>query len=886
MAVVSTLLAAPLAIADAPQTGVVTGVVRGPDGAAMPGATVQLEGDRGSQSAVADADGGFRFVFIVPGSYTVRAALTGFQSAEGGIVVSAGGRAFVELKLGEAMGEEIVVTGEVPLVSRYDVSASSTVESEVAEELVFNTRTYRSELLMFPGVVGWLDKGDRTVSAFGGSGNEMASFIDGVDVSVTRSGGTTRLFLPTTALSQVRVDGSGYGAEYGRVTGGVNAAITKSGGNEFHGEALYVAQNQAWAAQSKYVPLERPDDIQGKYEVSLGGPIVRNTLWFFAAVSETTTNEITHLASGEIVDDSLSTESQLLKLDWSPGPSHRLAVTGLNAPLEQATISEALFYDATNISLLKQDGEFVTANWSWAIADDMFLELRGAVQRGPEDRGPISLPEVDPAEPPDDPLGNTSLYVDLRAPAGYHRGVGISSGGLNFPRDQANAMFTWFAGRHELEFGVDYQNADMETRYFREPVYYGQGYNEALPGGFAVPLFKRVYHPVDEPVRTESDVLNTFVEDRFDVGDRWTFAVGLRLEDQEHINDKGETVIYSSDLAPRLAAVYDVGGDGDLLIKATAGRYYSLIYQNVINTEFSTSPTGSNSYDQYLFNRATGLYDRYQQTVLPSGGDSLGGSELDPYHKDEITFGAEWQFDPLWVLKARAMYWESLDQWAAQDQFDDAAGVYRLVWNIPGVKREYTGLTLELNRRFRDGWVVRSNYTWSRLEGNADGTFKEGYAAVDPETGVPITAINRWGRMENDRTHVLNVSGSRTFPVGKHSFQVGGFYRFITGRPWNLQENVTLDLDPADDTSPTITSRYFIEQQGARRLPDNHTLNLNATWRFPIAGPVEGSLRVEAANVTDEQEQLRVNELSGEPTLVRSSWQKPREFRVVVGVSF
>ena len=84
------LFAAGVALADAPRVGVVTGTVFDPGGAPMPGATVQLNSERGSESAVSDEEGTFRFAFVIPDTYTVRADLSGFQSAEGTIVVSAG----------------------------------------------------------------------------------------------------------------------------------------------------------------------------------------------------------------------------------------------------------------------------------------------------------------------------------------------------------------------------------------------------------------------------------------------------------------------------------------------------------------------------------------------------------------------------------------------------------------------------------------------------------------------------------------------------------------------------------------------------------------------------------------------------------------------------
>ena len=141
------LISAGLAVADAPRVGMVTGVVEGPDGSPMPGATVQLISERGAETAIAGADGDFRFASVIPDTYTVRADLPGFQPAVGEIVVTAGGRSDVELVLGEIAGDEIVVTGEAPLINKYDVTGGGgTISSKEIANIVTPFRSYQTML--------------------------------------------------------------------------------------------------------------------------------------------------------------------------------------------------------------------------------------------------------------------------------------------------------------------------------------------------------------------------------------------------------------------------------------------------------------------------------------------------------------------------------------------------------------------------------------------------------------------------------------------------------------------------------------------------------------------------------------------------------------------
>ena len=227
------------------------------------------------------------------------------------------------------------MTAETPMVDKYQVSAGATVDAEVAKELVFTNRNYQSLITSLPGVVH-SDQSTQLAelmpSVNGNLWQENAAFVDGVDTTNTRYGGGSRMILPTSALAEVRTDASGYGAEYGRVVGGVTGVVTKSGTNTFHGDFQYIAQNQKWEAQSDDVPLPREDDLIDSYEASIGGPILRDKLWFFAAAADNDTNQISSLAGGDIIENSVTSESYIGKLNFNPTPRHSLVGTYIDAP--------------------------------------------------------------------------------------------------------------------------------------------------------------------------------------------------------------------------------------------------------------------------------------------------------------------------------------------------------------------------------------------------------------------------------------------------------------------------------------------------------------------------------------------------------------------------
>jgi TonB dependent receptor/Carboxypeptidase regulatory-like domain len=891
------------ALADSPQTGTIDGKVVDASGSALPGVTVTLGSDRGERSAITDEEGKFLFGILPPGAYTLRATLEGFEPAERAVPLETGQRQTVELKLGLGTAEEIAVVAEVALVDKYQVSASTTIEAAVARELAFTNRNYQSLITSLPGVVH-SDQSTQLAeimpSVNGGLWQENAAFVDGVDTTNSRYGGGSRMVLPTSALSEVKSDASGYGAEYGRTVGGVTGVVTKSGTNNFHGDFQYIAQNQKWEAQSDAVPLDREDDIIDSYEAAIGGPIVRDKFWFFLAAGDNSTNQISSLAGGDLIDNSVTTESFIGKLNFNPSPRHSLVGTYIDAP-SVAPFFATNYADRLTVSNHDLGGDFATASWSWTAADNAFLEVRGAQQESSESRTPIETSTPVAGVSPDMPAGNQGAYWDAANTFRWHAsGLPLGPGVLEFPRDQGNVALTWFLDRNELKFGVDYQDVSWESLNQVPDRYQGRNYNPSLPGGFVIPLTKNVYRKIDSPVETTSTNLAAFAQDRIEVGDHWTFSLGVRYEDQAHDNDVGQEVLSSTDFTPRLAAIYDINGDGGLLVKATAGRYLTHITQELVNAEFSTLPNGANVFDQYSWNRVTERYDIFVRTNLPAAANRV--VDLDPYFKDEVTGGFEWQMSPKWALDVRGIWWKIDEPYSATDQFNAQGQVFRLLTNFEQAEREYEGVQIEANRAFRDGWLVRTNYTWSKVEGNAMGQehfnntiddFLEAMTILDAATGLPVTAVNRYGRLDNDRTHIANLSAAKSFDLTERQrFTLGGWFTYRTGKPWGLRPTVFCAASPprCTPTAPTgvatIATTRYAQPRDANELEDTYALNLTAAWEFPIAGRVEGSLRAEAANVTDEQEQIAVSLATGQPIAVRQSYQKPRELRAVVGVRF
>ena len=226
------------AVADGPETGLVSGVVTDASGAPLPGVSVTITGDRGEKATVTEEDGTYRFALLVPGSYIVKAELEGMGTADETVQVTAGQRSDVDLTLKLETAETITVTSEAPMVDKFNVTAGATMHERGRRRGHRREPHLLRRLNFMPGVTNEDENPDLSSTRPNVNGATWADstvYIDGVDTTFSRYGGT-RVFLPSTATTEVSLESGGLGADYGRTVGSATNVIVKSGTNNFHGD--------------------------------------------------------------------------------------------------------------------------------------------------------------------------------------------------------------------------------------------------------------------------------------------------------------------------------------------------------------------------------------------------------------------------------------------------------------------------------------------------------------------------------------------------------------------------------------------------------------------------------------------------------------------------
>ena len=290
------ILLCPAGLAAQVVTGAISGRVTDTTGAVIPGAMMQIQNVETGLSRNVETDSAGRYVArnLPSGSYSVTAQQAGFQKQiRSGITLTVGSEAVVNLELSVgAVQETVQVSGEAPAVETTQATLSSLVTPEQMRELPLNGRSYDQLALLSPGVVS---QPDGTRNQTQGAGLRLSSngaradanlyLLDGTvvnDHSSQGPGSAAGQSLGIEAILEFRILTHNFSAEYGRNAGAVISAVTRSGTNQFHGSAYEFFRNNVLDARDFFNPGKLPPFRRNQFGASLGGPILKDRIFFFA----------------------------------------------------------------------------------------------------------------------------------------------------------------------------------------------------------------------------------------------------------------------------------------------------------------------------------------------------------------------------------------------------------------------------------------------------------------------------------------------------------------------------------------------------------------------------------------------------------------------------
>ncbi|HEY7387923.1 MAG TPA: TonB-dependent receptor [Bryobacteraceae bacterium] len=276
--------------------GRISGTVSDLTGAAIPNAAVTiLDVDRGTaRSLMTDSAGAYNAPNLLPGNYRVRVEFQGFVTFERRDIQLEVGqdiRVDVPLKPGEQT-ETVTVQGEAPLIETNNAELGGTIANQVINDLPLNGRNFENLLDLRPGVTKYPGNSGWSNSTNGGRPHDNYYMVEGINsndpwmaqsvMNAVMAAGDAGTMLPIDAIDEFKTQ-QNPSAEYGWKPGAVVNVGIKSGNNSFHGSGYAYGRDGSWDALNYFAdPTQPPPPVElEQYGASLGGPILRDRLFFF-----------------------------------------------------------------------------------------------------------------------------------------------------------------------------------------------------------------------------------------------------------------------------------------------------------------------------------------------------------------------------------------------------------------------------------------------------------------------------------------------------------------------------------------------------------------------------------------------------------------------------
>jgi hypothetical protein len=762
-------------------------------------------------------------------------------------------------------------------------------------------------------------------SIAGATSYDSLFLVNGVTVNENLRGQAYDLYIED-AVQETTVATAGISAEYGRFGGGVVNVITKSGGNRFSGSFRDTLNNDKWR---KMTPFEssttgginagrdlRIDKVVPTYEYTVGGPVLKDKVWFFTAgrlqKQESGRNTAITNIPYTYIDDSKRYE---FKGTAALTSNHRVqaAYTRIDRAQENNTFQSTLSMDLASLGTRELPEELFTANYTGVLTSSLFVEGRysnrqqsfiGAGARFTDiERGTLLL---------DRARGNTRYWADTFC-------------GVCTPESRDNEdMFvkaTYFlstagAGSHNLTVGYDNFN-DIRLANNRQSgsdyrilgttsTIVGTGassviYPVFLGDGSTIIQWNPIYvNSAGSNFRTHS----AFANDSWRVTNRLTANLGLRFDKNDGQDQSGRTVVSQSAFSPRFGFVFDPSGKGDWSITGSVAKYVSAISNNVAD---ASSAAGNPETRQYVYrgpdinpagtaNLVTSdvairqLFSWYNAAGGPNlplnGSPTIPGvtpviGDLGSPNNWEYAAGVNRQIGSRTALRADFTYRNYgnfyADFSAPNSRATDAEGrQYDLVTigNDNDIAfRRYAGLTLTGTYRVST-WDVGGNYTVSRNWGNFEGESVNNGPLRFEGTRFPEYRQASWnyptGDLSTDQRHRARLwlnyrpTFARGLTMTVLEFMESGIPYGAGGRDAAVSGAVTSAVDPRpyvtnpgylNPPSGTDIVYYYTARDAFRTEGQIRTdLAANYTFRLPKTSSAELFFQAQIINLFNQSQ--------------------------------
>jgi Carboxypeptidase regulatory-like domain/TonB dependent receptor-like, beta-barrel/TonB-dependent Receptor Plug Domain len=874
-------------------TSTLRGAIVDQSGSVIPGATISVANQAtglNRRSMATNSNGEYVFTSLIPGSYRITVEAQGFKKATQDNVLLAVGET-LELKIALQTGgvnETVNVTAEAPIIATTSKEIGGHINQRTLVELPTITRNFIGFVGLLPGVVPNISTesfGSDSINVNGQDSRNNNFLLDGAnnndDVIGQRAGGQTRTALETVQEFQVLTNQ--FDAQYGRTSGAIINAITKSGTNQFHGSGIGFFQDGAFNAKNRFAILtnaETPEIHLRQYGGTIGGPIKQDFAHFFFGIERTTIAEgvIINIPARPEFNASTTEDTKALntsiRLDMQPAQNHQIAGRWVreHSPQFNQIIPFAAGVDVTLDARREEDDtdQTVVGSWTAVVTPNLLNDLRINFTRedvafaNPGFNSGKSMAELPP----------TLLFPSLAA-----QQSNVAQARVNNSYRLADTV-NWVRGGHSFKFGFEYNyvTADNITEDSLNGVFSfptNMPFNAADPSTYPERLQIRV--PGAQKFVVIAHNPSVFAQDAWKVNRNLTLNLGLRYDDETISQD-------NNNFSPRVGLAYDFGGEGKTVIRAGFGYFYQNTPFELI-TGFRTARPFSDSFVRlFPLNNPdpgprAGLFptdptlakgpvvDRalIQSLVgsgllLPNPNPTVDQKDRRMAYTRSVSAGFQRELAPSLALTVDYIHTDGIDQlisanlnattrtgtsstaalaprrFATLGQviqntfvevdtkfFNDQPFSNAAVNNVTTILNEgrtkYDALQIALDKRLSRGLDFKLSYTLSKGRGNTSGN---GVQAAGFQLLDDLRLDLSEGPSAFDRRHNFVFSGYYEIPRTR-GLIVSGLVRSLSGTPFTLIDS-RVDADRNGINNDPLPAGNFTN---SRTFPNGETLTFN-----------------------------------------------------------
>ncbi len=872
-------------------TATIRGTVNDESGNAFPSAEITATNvNTGfTNSTVAGTDGAFQLAGLAPGVYRIDVVAPSYKASSKEVRVLVGQTLELDFRMTPdlVLMESITVLGATAVETETSEVATNVTRQQI-EQLPQNDRNFLNFAALAPGVLLGNDELRKEVKAGAQGSSAVNVFIDGVSFKndviqggVIGQDSSRGNPFPQNAVQEFRVITQNYSAEYQKASSAIITAVTKSGTNEFTGDAFYFYQDKALVDEN---PLNgsNPEYERSQYGLSIGGPLVRDHMHFFFSYEANDQDRQETVSLGGGWQDNQALRQQLAAyagvftqpfrsdlafgkvsyqptgsqiIDWSANFRKETDIRGFGGETSYDS-AEDVKNDAWGTNLRHQ---YTTSNWM----NEASLSYQ-TYQWNPT------------------PLDSSSIglvYEGLLRIGGRDTEQDISQDRLALRDDLTLSSFKW-NGTHTLKVGGNAEFLEYGvTKYFEaNPRYFFRSDLSAT-----IPYKARMGYG-DPDLSADNEQYGIYGQDDWQFNDKLTFNIGVRWDyetnmiDSEYVTPADVRARLADDFSsnyftdgndrepktdmfqPRLGFSYDVFADGKTVVFGGAGRYYDrTLFNNTLDErfrlqykvgEFYFTPDGSPFNGQpaakwdpkYL--TAAGLRELQAQGITGKPEVFLIENDTKVPYSNQWNLGARRAFGSMvgsLTYSSVRSYNGFSYLWAKGECCPVIDSAYsNVLISSDDIKTWYDAVYVQLDRPYAGNYGFNLAYTWAEAEQVGGDLFSLDKPTIAdwPKYGTPGT-----------QEHRLVANG-------------------IVGIPWDVRLSGLLQYSSGDrfrihDWSNGFCYNCYTPRTGEG--PSWTTIDLRAEKGFTL-GPTQLSVIAEAFNIFNEERYQNFEDFNGPPS--------------------